>query len=169
LIVNTDDGFVAYTSTSEGGAIWAYRDGVWFARQIDPSLQRASIDTFVAGGGSVVAVGSTIERDRRLGDRTLLAVWVTSDGVTWERAFVPAEVAPGLKVAHARTGFVGISSGEPLVVASIDGRTWAIQRSPGPPRAVQALVSSGGKVVALEVNDLPFGRTWWVGAEVGGR
>jgi hypothetical protein len=167
-IVSTDDGFVAYTSTPEGGSIWTYRDGVWVAQEIDTSLQRASIDTFVAGGGSVVAVGSIVERDRRLGDRTLLAIWVASDGATWERAIVPVEVAPGLKVAHVGTEFVGIGSGEPLVVASVDGRTWAIQRSPGPPRAVEALVSTGDKVVALELNDLPFGRNWWIGVEVTG-
>jgi hypothetical protein len=127
------------TQTGDGAPIWTSADGsTWTRAPSDAVFEGAWIRAVIAGGPGLVAVGSDLDGPR---------AWISSDGVSWQEASVPAmpaNVAFDGKHADAwmqdvatdgerlvAVGTIGVSCGQtcgrygPAVWTSTDGRTWS--------------------------------------------
>ncbi len=165
-------------------------DGSWTAMDTStipgPRRDQAdSIEGLAADGRVAVAVGATVERDPDSGGSgtpSQARIWYSSDRRTWHRATVPPGVANLAAVTRAGAGFVavgqdaddrppstvllraGTSGAEPVVLRSVDGRTWiraASGASTGLGGFIPTAITSTADGLVMAGADLQGGPTIW--------
>jgi hypothetical protein len=155
-----DDGYVAVGGDG-GGAIWFSADGLSWQRVADsPSFASAtlSFDSVAFGPAGYVATGMDFDTTGSAGAEFTGAVWVSPDGLMWERVTTDALLESRLHdVVAAAPGYVAVGfywTGNDLDVGiwvSEDGRTWS--HHPDEPfytswGEIQGLDAADGRIVA---------------------
>lgn len=178
-------------------AVWTSTDGRSWSRVEDGAALDVGgfIDTsedpgsggmadVVAGPDGLIAVGSTCTTSPA-GCRP--AAWTSTDGSTWQRASLPADITGWLgSIAVSRNGYVAVGGGgcsgsradrpagcPALVLTSSDGRSWLQQSSPQP-GDLREIATIGDRLYAT-APDGPVllwasadGTTWSAATLVGG-
>ncbi len=178
--VAADEGRIVVVGSDRSGAVsWASTDGrTWSLAPAGPALAGPAAATamvaVVAFGDGFVAAGRS---DDPAAGRTAAAVWLSADGLTWQRivagdAFAGARVV-GLAASGGRLVAVGTAGPEQapsLAWTSSDGRTWTRVADPALAGGVVRAVAAGGPgfvaVGAAAADDRalawtsPDGATW---------
>ena len=143
----------ACTDMPEAGwTVWRSADGAsWTRLAQSPLLKSTLLDGVVAGSGLLVAHGST-------GDELAAAVWLSSDGETWEETRDLAGMDPISAMTNGPNGLVAIGTQyvpslevtQALAAISADGRSFQQAQLPtGLPFLFESVASTDAGYVAV--------------------
>jgi hypothetical protein len=135
-----------------GWTVWRSADGAtWTRLAQSPLLKSALLDGVIAGPGLLVAHGST-------GDELTAAVWLSSDGESWEETRDLAGMDPISALTNGPNGLVAIGTQyvpslevtQALAAVSADGRSFQPAQLPtGLPFLFESVASTDAGYVAV--------------------
>ena len=165
FVTSTETGFIGFGSVSSAGgsgrdaAVWLSTDGRDWTRIEDDAFVATEaddwavgVDSVTEGGPGLVAIGSSgLSQTNAVGlpgvDR--MAVWVSADGMEWERLADLEDESPGSVSSDPESERI-IAFGAHMWT-SIDGYTWTKTEQQDPriqPRWWASLAWNGERVVA---------------------